>query len=139
MPRVNPIEFWIWNHGRKFNGVVIVIEEIDGDVVNAGVDTVNDVFEHHGEVEVVTREERGVPGDVLSNLPEDSTLSRLGCASTEKLGAAKPQAGYTVVLFTSAFGAELEYHVGPRGGAIGRWGVADGERGGVDGVGEGVT
>ena len=108
-------------------------------MVNAGVDTVNDVFEHHGEVEVVTREERGVPGDVLSNLPEDSTLSRLGCASTEKLGTAKPQAGYTVVLFTSAFGAELEYHVRPRGGAIGRWGVADGERGGVDGVGEGVT
>jgi hypothetical protein len=107
-------------------------------VVNAGIDFVDDILEHHGEVEVVAREERGVPGDVLSNLPEDSALCGLGCAGAQNLGAAEPHAGDAVVLLASALGAEIEDHVGPGCGAIERRGVVGGEGRGVHGVREGV-
>lgn len=111
---------------------------MDFDVVNAGVDVVNDVLEHHREVEAAAREERGVSGDVLSNLPEDSFFCRLGRAGAEELHAAKPQADYPVVLLAFAFGAKLEAYVGPGRWAIGRRGVAGGEGRAIHGVGEGV-
>ncbi|PQP97723.1 hypothetical protein Pyn_10719 [Prunus yedoensis var. nudiflora] len=95
---------------------------MDFDVVNAGVDVVNDVLEHHREVEVAAREERVVSGDVLSNLPEDSFFCRLGRAGAEELRAAEPQADYPVVLLAFAFGAKLEGDVGP-----GRWAIGGGE------------
>lgn len=80
-------------------------------MVNAGIDAVDDIFEHHGEVEVGAREERGVPGNVLSNFPEDSALGWLRCAGAEQLGAPEPQAGDAVILLALALGAEIEDHV----------------------------
>lgn len=77
------------------------------DAVNAGEDAIDDVFEHHGEVEVRSNKERGVLGDVLANLPEDSLLGGLGSAGAEELGAAEPQPGDAVVLLALAFGAKL--------------------------------
>lgn len=59
-------------------------------MVNAGVDIVNDVFEHEGEFKVVLDEERGVLGDVFSNIPEDTLFARLSSAGAEELGATEP-------------------------------------------------
>lgn len=59
-------------------------------MVNAGVDIVNDVFEHESEVEVVLYEERGVLSDVFSNIPEDTVFFGFSGAGAEELGATEP-------------------------------------------------
>ena len=52
-------------------------------MVNPSVDLVDNVFQHHRQIEVVPYEQGGVPGDVLANIPEDSRLGRLGGAGAK--------------------------------------------------------
>jgi len=108
-------------------------------VVDAGELVVDDVFQHHGEVEVGFGEEGGVSGDVLADVPEDAIGGGFGGTGAEDLGAGDPDGGDAVVLLALAAGVEVEHDAGPRGGAA--WGraVGGGVRRSVDGVGEGVV
>lgn len=126
---------------RNPKKVMIVENESNIYEVDAGVDVVNDVFEHHGEFKISLNEKRGIPGDILPNIPEDSGLRGLGGAGPEELDAAEPDGGDAIVLVALAFGAKVEDDVGPRRGAIvfRRRPVRDGERRAVDGVAEGVV
>lgn len=108
-------------------------------MVDAGEFSVDDVLEHHGEVEVGPGEQRGVPGDVLADVPEDSGGGWLGGAGAEELDAAKPDGGDAVVLVAVGGGVEVQEDAGPGGRASGGRGVRGGVRWGVDGVGEGVV
>lgn len=83
--------------------------------------------------------ERRVPRNVFTDLPENTTLGWLGCACTQKLNAAKPQAGNAIILFAFDFGMKLEDDVGPGLGTTGRWRVRYGEGRFVDGVSEEVV
>lgn len=107
---------------------------------NAGEYVIDDILEHHSESNVRTRKERGVPGNVLPNGPEDPVGSCLGGTSAEDFSAVEPDGGDAVVLLALTRTVQLESEVGPGGrrGAILRRGVVDGEWRLGDGVGEGV-
>lgn len=100
---------------------------------------VDDVLQHHGDLDVRPGQERGVPRDVLADPPEDAVLVGLGGAGAEELDAAQPDGGDAVVLVAAGGDGELEGDGGPgRSGAEWERGVGGGEGRGVDGVGEGV-
>ena len=80
----------IFTRKRNLDGVIRVEIESDVNMVDAGVDIVNDVFEHDSKVKVVLLEERGVSSDVFSNLPEYTAFSGFGRAGAEELGATEP-------------------------------------------------
>lgn len=100
---------------------------------------VDNVFEHHGEVEVGFGEEGRVSRDVLADVPEDAVGGGLGGAGAEDLGAGDPDGGDAVVLLALAAGVEMEHDAGPRGGAPRGRAVGGGVWRRVDGVGEGVV
>jgi hypothetical protein len=80
----------IYTGQRNLDCVIFVEVESDINMVNAGVDIVNDVFEHESEVEVVLYEERGVLSDVFPNIPEDTVFFWFSGAGAEELGATEP-------------------------------------------------
>lgn len=111
-------------------------------MVNARELVVDDVLEHHRDVEIGLGEEGGVPSHVLTDPPEDSVGSWLGGAGSDQLGPAEPEGRDAVVLVSAAGGGDLEDGAGPGGAAAGgglRWRVSGGVGRGVDGVGEGVA
>lgn len=108
-------------------------------MVNPSELMINDVFQHHREIQVRPCKERGVPGDILPNIPEDSILGGLGGAGAKELDAADPQAGDAVVLLSFTIGVEMEENAGPRGRAMRGRDVGGGEGRRVDGIGEGVA
>lgn len=69
------------------------------------VNIVDDVLEHHRDVQIGSREQRGVSRDVFSNLPEDSRRTRLRRARPEELHAAEPESGDSIVLIAARGGA----------------------------------
>lgn len=118
----------IFTRERNLDGVIRVEIESDVNMVDAGVDIVDDVFEHDSKVKVVLLEERGVSSDVFSNLPEDTAFSGFGGAGAEEFGATEPQGGDAVVLIAFGFDVEFEGYVGPRRGALEWWKVWGGVR-----------
>lgn len=121
------------------NGVLVVEQKSDGDVVDTGEFVIDDVFEHHGEVLVGLGEEGGVFRDVLADVPEDAGRAGLGGAGAEKLGAGEPDGGDAVVLLALAPRVEVEDHPRPRCPAPRGRCVRGGVRWRIDGVGEGVV
>lgn len=133
------IEFFGAGDKRNPNGVLVVEEESDGNVVDAGEFIIDDVFEHHGEVLVGLGEEGGVFRDVLADVPEDAGGAGLGGAGAEDLGAGEPDGGDAVVLLPLTPHVEVEDHAGPRRRTP-RWRrVGGGVRWRIDGVGESVV
>lgn len=116
--------------------MLFVKQESDSDAVDPSVFMINDILQHHGEIQVRPKQERGVPGDILLNVPEDSMLGRLGGAGSEKLDAAEPQGGDAVVLLAFTSDSEIEENAGPRGRATIRRVVRGGKGRGIDGVAE---
>lgn len=76
-------------------------------MVDAGEFAVDDILEHHGEVEVGGGEERGESGDVFADVPEDAGVGGLGGAGAEELGAGEPEGGDAVVLVAFGLGVEV--------------------------------
>lgn len=105
-------------------------------VVNASVNVVNDVLEHHGDVKLGFIKNRRIPSDILPDSPEDPRIRRLRRAGPENLGAVEPDGGDTIVLIAGGVSAEIEDDARPGRRTIGRWRVRGGERRGVDCVGE---
>lgn len=109
-------------------------------MVNTSKLIIDEILKHHGESTIRLLKKRGVPGDILTNIPEGSRLlGGLRCAGTEDLGAGEPDSGDAVVLLAVDATAEVEDNVGPRRRAVQRRRVGDGDGRLANGVSEGVA
>ncbi|CAI9772202.1 unnamed protein product [Fraxinus pennsylvanica] len=90
----------------------VIVQEGKFQLVYVGIDVINDVFEQDGEGEVFLTEERGIPGNVLVNVPEDAICGRLRGGGAEELSAVKPHSGNSIIVGSIRGDAEVEGHDG---------------------------
>lgn len=100
---------------------------------------VDEILKHHGDVNVGSLQERGVPSDILLDIPEGARVERFRGTGAKKLSAGEPYSGNTVGLISGDRPREVEDDVGPPTGARERRGIGDGDGRAADGVAEGVA
>lgn len=112
-------------------GVIGIGIELDRYIgfVDPGVNIVNDVLEHHRNVDAAGAAKEGrVTRDVLAHAPEDAGICRLRRAGAEDLDAFDPDGGDAIVLIAGAGDGEVENDAGPWGWASARRGEDGGGR-----------